>query len=94
MPVLPPALGLPSQAVSVGGRRLQDSSMAIPAAGPSDAAQSSVSALGKRNDGGGTATCNGFSWELPLDSGQNDFRVTAMQNGSPVRPSYLAAWQL
>ena len=77
------------QPVSYGGRRLQGDSvavptadLAIPTAGPAQATQASVSALGRQDNG--SESCAGFSWDLSLEPGQNDFSITTMLNGQPV----------
>lgn len=74
--------------VTQGGRRLhQGEATRGPSAAPLGAEQASVSALGRKDED--ADGCTGFSWDLLLQPGQNNFRITAMRNGQPVSSSFI-----
>lgn len=75
-----PGVTASSVAFSSHGRLLRGKSVAVGA--PLEApAAAGVQPLGSRGSSGSTA-CDGRSWSLPLDAGQNGFKITV----SPVVP--------
>ena len=80
VPSLPPTVK--TGPISVGGRRLREDLVEVPAGSPQESNQSSVSALGRRD--GAADVCKGSSWDLSLSPGQNDFRITATRKSQPV----------